>query len=55
MTLGYAIQTASPLEMVRLLHARDVDNSHIKFGRTVVHGCFVDTTNNRNTFLSKQF
>jgi len=30
MTLGCAIQTASPLEMVRLLHARDVDNSHTK-------------------------
>ena len=54
MTLGYAIQMASPLEMVRLLHARDVDNSHIKFGRKVVCGHFVDTTNNRNTFLTTQ-
>jgi len=39
MTFGCAIQTASPLEMVRLLHARNVDNSHTKLGCKVVYVC----------------
>jgi hypothetical protein len=51
MTLGCAIQTASPLKMVRLLHARDMDNSQ-KVDHKVVCGHFVDTNNNRSTFLN---
>ena len=54
MTLSCAIQTASPLEIVRLLHARNVGNSHIKLDCKVVCGHFVDKTNNRSTFLSTQ-